>query len=108
MDFRKGRLWIPEGRREVRLCTDAKSLYLVDVKELLKGGPETVCTVRDETERTWERCSDTDDLTDQDLRPPSAKVFDKAPPPKSHVQPRVALPRRDPVRPRRTESSTSQ
>ena len=48
LDFQKGRLWIPEGSREVKLATDAKGLYLVDVRDLLRGGPETVCTVRDE------------------------------------------------------------
>ena len=54
LDFQKGRLWIPEGSREVKLTTDAKGLYLVDVRELLRGGPETVCTVRDEGARERE------------------------------------------------------
>ena len=49
LGFRKSRLWILEGGSEVKLSTDTKGLYLVDVRELLKGGPETVCTVRDET-----------------------------------------------------------
>ena len=48
LDFQKGRLWIPEGSREVKLTTDAKGLYLVDVRELLRGGPESVSAVRDE------------------------------------------------------------
>ena len=56
IDFRKGRLWIPEATREIRLRTDSKGLYLVDVNDLLKGGPETICTVSTERESQPTAC----------------------------------------------------
>ena len=93
LDFQKGHLWIPEGSREVKLTTDAKGLYLVHVRDLLKGGPETICNVRDEG-ITGEREKPTWSMELYQIKlQRTSQRNPKSPDAQSHDAHRLALPR---------------